>query len=85
MLCVDPTLTKAARSHSKEVIDKGYFDHNSHSGETAEARLKGLGYDWRAFGENIARGSGSMSKPEDRFEAWMKSEGHRKNTLDKNC
>src|SRR5215213_6679498 len=28
-LCVNPALTNAARSHSQEMLDKGYFAHNS--------------------------------------------------------
>ena len=80
-LCVDPALTRAARAHSKEMIAKGYFRHESFDGETAGARLKGFGYDWSASGENIAWGSGSMSRPDDRFKGWMESPGHRANIL----
>lgn len=83
-LCVHPALTKSARAHSKEMIDKDYFRHESYDGESNGARLKRFGYDWYASGENIARGSGYLSKPENRFEAWMRSQGHRKNILDKN-
>ena len=83
-LCIHPALTKAARDHSKEMIDKDYFSHTSKDGQTPDARLKRFGYDWRAYGENIARGSGPLSTPDDRFEALMKSPGHRKNILDKN-
>jgi uncharacterized protein YkwD len=82
-LCVDPTLQKAARAHSAEMIKKGYFAHNSRDGKTSGERLKGLGYNWRATGENIAWGSGSYSEPKSRFEAWMKSDGHRENILDR--
>lgn len=81
-LCVNPTLEKAARDHSKEMIDKDYFSHTSYSGESPGDRLKSFGYGWWTFGENIASGAGSQSKPEDRFEAWMKSPGHKKNILD---
>lgn len=83
-LCVDPTLQKAARAHSKEMIKEGYFGHKSRKGETSGERLKRLGYDWRATGENLARGSGPLSKLKNRFEAWMKSERHKKNILDRN-
>jgi uncharacterized protein YkwD len=82
-LCVDPTLQKAARAHSADMIKKDYFGHNSRDGKTSAERLKGLGYNWRATGENIAWGSGSYSEPKSRFEAWMKSEGHRRNILDR--
>jgi len=83
-LCVDPILQRAARAHSADMLKKHYFGHNSPNGKTSGKRLKDLGYDWRATGENIAWGSGSYSKPESRFKAWMKSEGHKKNILDKN-
>ena len=83
-LCIDPTLEKAARTHSKEMIDKDYFSHNSYSGESSGDCLTRFGYRWWASGENIASGAGSQSKPEDRLEAWMKSPGHKKNILDKN-
>jgi uncharacterized protein YkwD len=32
-LCAAPRLTKAARSHSREMIKKDYFSHNSCNGE----------------------------------------------------
>ena len=83
-LCVDPTLQRAARAHSADMLKKHYFGHNSPDGKTSGKRLKESGYDWRATGENIAWGSGSYSKPKNRFVAWLKSEGHLKNILDKN-
>ena len=78
-LCVDPTLQKVARAHSTDMLKNHYFAHNSPDGKTGGKRLKDLGYDWRATGENIAWGSGSDSKPESRFKDWLKSEGHKKN------
>ena len=66
------------------MLDKRYFSHSSHNGETSGARLKRFGYDWWASGENLAWGSGPLSAPDNRFEAWMKSPGHRKNILEKN-
>lgn len=80
-LCMDPELTRAARAHSKEMIGKGYFRHESFDGETVGARLKRFGYDWYTSGENIAWGTGSMSRPDDRFKGWMESPGHRANIL----
>jgi uncharacterized protein YkwD len=65
------------------MIAKDYFSHTSYNGQDPGERLKNSGYDWQTFGENIASGAGSQSKPEDRFEAWMKSAGHEKNILDK--
>ncbi len=37
-LCVDPELTRAARAHSKEMLGKRYFRHESFDGETVGAR-----------------------------------------------
>jgi uncharacterized protein YkwD len=75
-LCVHPALTKAARSHSAEMMRKDSFRHGNVKG-----RLKKVGYKWRAYGENIALGSGSRGAPESIFRRWMKSRHHRSNIL----
>ena len=80
-LCVDPTLTKVARDHSKDMIKKGYFGHNSADGKASAKRLTDSSYNWSAMGENIAWGSGGYSNPESRFKAWMESKGHKVNIL----
>lgn len=81
-LCVNATLTRAARAHSLEMIQRDYMSHNSYNGETPGARLRRFGYDWRTYGENVAWGSaGSYSSPETRFKAWMNSPEHRANIL----
>lgn len=88
-LCVHPKLTKAARAHSQEMLDKDYFSHDSYNGETSAERLKRFGYTPRgysyyAIGENIAWGSGSSGSPDSIFEGWMNSSGHKANILNKN-
>ena len=80
-LCVDPTLTRVAREHSKDMIKKGYFGHTSADGKSSAKRLKDSGYNWSATAENIAWGSGSYSNPKSRFKAWMESKGHKVNIL----
>ena len=83
--CVDPTLVRAARSHSQEMIDKDYFSHNSYNGESFSARLKRFGYyPYRYIAENIAWGSGSRGAPDSIFNGWMNSSGHRSNILNGN-
>jgi uncharacterized protein YkwD len=79
-LCVDPTLTGAARAHAREMMDRDYMSHNSANGETYSARLRRFGYT-RPAGENISWGSGSQGSPESRFEFWMNSPPHRANIL----
>jgi uncharacterized protein YkwD len=81
-LCVDAELTRAARSHSGDMIKKRYFSHTSLSGETLGARLERSGYEYRAAGENIAWGTGTHATPEDTMDRWMESPGHRENVLD---
>jgi uncharacterized protein YkwD len=85
-LCVQPTLTKAARAHSQEMLDKDYFSHDSYDGETFGARLKRFGYTSSGYGyytvgENIAWGSGSYGSPDAVFKGWMNSAGHKANIL----
>jgi uncharacterized protein YkwD len=75
-LCVHPALTKAARSHSAEMIRKDYFRHGP-----VGRRLKKVHYRWLTYGENIALGSGSKGSPESIFRRWMKSRHHRSNIL----
>ena len=87
-LCVHSVLTKAARSHSQQMLDKDFFSHDSHNGETSGERLKRFGYTSKGYsyykiGENIAWGSGSLGSPQKIFESWMNSDGHRRNILDK--
>ena len=53
-LCVDLRLTRAARSHSQEMIERDYFSHSSCDGESTDERLKRFGYDGRVYGENLA-------------------------------
>ena len=81
-LCADPRLTKAARSHSREMIKKDYFSHNSYNGESVIQRLRRFGYHRSRYGENIAGGSRTFGKSGSTFRRWMNSPGHRSNILD---
>ncbi|MDQ3924766.1 MAG: CAP domain-containing protein [Actinomycetota bacterium] len=84
-LCVHRALTEAAQYHSQEMIDKGYFDHNSYDGESFSARLERFGYDsYEEVGENIAWGSGTNAYPESIFQIWMNSSEHQENILSPN-
>ncbi len=84
-LCVHRALTQAAQYHSQEMIDKGYFDHNSYDGESFSARLERFGYDsYEEVGENIAWGSGTNAFPAGIFQFWMNSSEHQENILSPN-
>ena len=81
-LCVHPDLQRAARAHSRDMIRRDYFSHNTKGrGESACERIKRYGYPYSLCGENIASGSGSYGEPDSIMDRWMKSDGHRRNIL----
>lgn len=83
--CVHPALQRAAEAHTRDMIDRDYFSHNTKgSGKTSAARIRSAGYGYRTAGENIAWGSGSLGSPASIFKSWMNSPGHRANILNKN-
>ena len=83
--CVHPKLQKAARAHSKDMIERDYFSHDTKGrDESACERIKRYGYQWRACAENIAVGAGTSGAPESTMQRWMDSPGHRGNILDGN-
>jgi uncharacterized protein YkwD len=81
-LCVDRRLTRAARSHSREMIKKDYFSHPSYNGESVAERLVRFGYHKGTYGENLAGGSGRYAGPDNAFQRLMNSPRHRAIILD---
>jgi uncharacterized protein YkwD len=81
-LHLNAKLVDSARSHSADMGEQQYFDHNSPSGETWSQRIVHHGYTregystWKA-GENIALGAGLYSSPVAIVDTWMKSPAHR--------
>jgi uncharacterized protein YkwD len=82
-LCADPRLTRAARSHSREMIKKDYFSHTSYNRESVIKRLKRFGYHRSIYAENIAGGRGRFGKSGSTFRRWMNSPSHKGNILDR--
>ena len=81
----DLVLTRAARDHSREMRDLGYFDHQSPTpGRRMPMdryiRASGRGRGTVLVGENIFHASSVM--PERAHSAFMRSPGHRENVLD---
>ncbi|WP_214481726.1 S-layer homology domain-containing protein [Bacillus sp. SM2101] len=80
---VDPLIlsnevTEVAQIKAEDMRDQNYFDHISPTyGEPGEMLLH-FGVNYNMSGENIAAG---QTTPEQVVEAWMNSEGHRKNIL----
>ncbi len=76
----DDSLAELAKSHCNDMIEREYFAHNTPDGKTPFERMREAGISYWSAGENIAAGQHS---PEAAFEAWMNSEGHKKNILNK--
>jgi uncharacterized protein YkwD len=76
------SLERASRAHSRQMVRRGYFSHNSASGESFSARLVRFGYTtsgctrW-TVGENIAYGYQASGTPHAIFMAWWHSPAHR--------
>lgn len=74
-------LASVARAHSKDMIDRGFFDHTNPDGRSPFDRLRLAGISYRTAAENIAYG---QRTPEAVMQAWMNSSGHRANILNAN-
>lgn len=77
-LQLDEELSKVAKEKSKDMQSKNYFDHNSPTYGSPFDMMKKFGVEYSSAGENIAKGQAS---PEEVVQAWMNSEGHRKNIM----
>lgn len=78
-------LAGAAAGHSRDMVRRLYFAHNSRAGATFVDRVRRTGYTsglrgW-LVGENLAWGGGSESTPRQIVAAWMQSPPHRANIL----
>ncbi|MCA1053781.1 SafA/ExsA family spore coat assembly protein [Rossellomorea aquimaris] len=71
-------LSRVAKYKSQDMIDKNYFSHTSPTYGSPFQMMKDFGISYQAAGENIAAG---QRTPSEVVEAWMNSEGHRKNIL----
>jgi uncharacterized protein YkwD len=77
-LRIDDRLARAAQEHSDAMAALDFFSHTSPDGTTAFERMEAAGYP-EPGGENIAQGQRSAQEVHD---AWMGSDGHRRNILD---
>lgn len=78
-LRADKALNGLAEAFSKDMADRGFFDHTDPDGDTPWDRADQAGVT-NLGGENIARGQADAQAVMD---SWMASEGHRANIL--NC
>jgi uncharacterized protein YkwD len=75
-LALSTPLRAAARAHSADMLQNGYFDHDSPS-ETWDTRISRY-LRSPMIGENIAWGTGSYGSPEGIVSQWMHSPPHRR-------
>ncbi|MEK4229688.1 SafA/ExsA family spore coat assembly protein [Solibacillus sp. FSL H8-0538] len=76
----DWELARVAEYKSQDMHDKGYFSHTSPTYGSPFDMMKSFGINYKAAGENIAQGQRTAAEV---VEAWMNSEGHRANILNK--
>ncbi len=77
-LTLNEELSAVAREKSRDMKEKGYFDHQSPTYGSPFDMMKAFGITYRTAGENIAMG---YPTPEEVVEGWMNSDGHRANIL----
>jgi len=74
-------LVKAAGGHSRDMVRREYFAHDSPEGKGPGDRIAATGYRFSTWGENIAWGGGKFGTPASIVRSWMGSPGHRANIL----
>ena len=71
-------LSQAADAHSRDMAANNFFSHTGSSGSSAGQRISAAGYNWSAYGENIAAGQAGINEVVD---GWMASDGHCANIM----
>ncbi len=77
-LASDEQLRCAARLHSRDMGERGYFDHLDPEGVDPGVRIQAAEYHGLPGGENIAAGART---PDEVVEGWMGSDGHCANIM----
>ncbi len=80
-LSYDWELGRVAQYKSQDMHDQKYFSHTSPVYGTPFTMMKNFGISYKSAGENIAQGQTTAKAV---VNAWMNSEGHRANILNKN-
>jgi uncharacterized protein YkwD len=78
-------LGAAALAHSRDMVTRNYFAHDTLGGGSFLGRIQASHYIGRtgrwSVGENIAWGGGSLATPAATTASWMRSPLHRANVL----
>lgn len=73
-------LSKMAQAKAEDMATQNYFDHTSPTYGDPFSMMSTFGINYKYAGENIAKG---QKTPESVMNAWMNSEGHKANILNK--
>ncbi|ARK31239.1 CAP domain-containing protein [Halalkalibacter krulwichiae] len=79
-LQADASLSNVARAKSNDMQQNNYFSHTSPTYGSPFDMMRDFGVQYNTAGENIAQG---QRTPEEVVQAWMNSEGHRANILNR--
>ncbi|MDC0737957.1 CAP domain-containing protein [Cognatishimia sp. SS12] len=77
----DARLANAAQGHADDMLANNFMGHTGSDGSSAGDRITAAGYNWRTYGENVARGQESE---EEVMTAWTNSPGHHANNVNPN-
>ncbi|GBF93028.1 hypothetical protein Rsub_05639 [Raphidocelis subcapitata] len=77
-LMLDSRLNAAAQAHSNDQAQRRRMGHDGSDGSSFVDRARRAGYNMGWGGENVAAG---QTTPQEVFNAWMGSTGHRANIL----
>jgi uncharacterized protein YkwD len=78
-LALEPSLTAAALSHSRDMAKNSRFEHVGVDGSTASDRVRRTGYAARVVGENLAAG---VVSGREAMDGWLASPPHCANLMD---
>ena len=80
-LTADAKLNSVAQTKSTDMQKNNYFSHTSPTYGSPFDMMRDQGVSYKSAGENIAQG---QRTPQEVVQAWMNSEGHRRNILNSN-
>jgi uncharacterized protein YkwD len=83
VLTLNEQLSAEARRHAKNMIRRNFFAHEDPARGDLSDRLDSVGINWMRCAENIYRENGMSNPVKDAVNAWMKSDSHRTNILDR--
>jgi uncharacterized protein YkwD len=79
-------LADVARAHSRDMLERGFFDHRNPEGLSPRDRVVKRGLTFPIVAENIYSTRDGTTDPAElaalMVDGWMKAEGHRRNILE---